>query len=102
VCVPFGSTGCIATGHAKNCVACVPPLVKARACCLDLDVDCRPWPFDETSRVGELCATHHDCEPGLVCTAAGEDENRFAVCACPEASAEQSVSLNLCLPEHTP
>jgi hypothetical protein len=102
VCVPFGSRGCIATGHAESCVACVPATVKARACCLDLEADCRPWPFEGSSQPGELCATHADCEAGLLCTSAGEDENRFAVCACPEARTTQPVTVNLCLSERAP
>jgi hypothetical protein len=83
VCVPFARRGCVPMAHGPGCVACVAPEVKAKACCLALEVDCRVWPFEGSSGPGELCARHADCAAGLVCKAPA-DETRFGLCSCPE------------------
>jgi hypothetical protein len=95
VCVPFGERACIAVAHGSGCISCVPAAVKEQACCLGLAVDCRAWPFHGSSRSGELCARHSDCEPGLVCKEL-TGESRFALCACPESS-PPSADVNGCL-----
>jgi len=101
VCVPQARRGCVPVFHGSGCVSCVAPEVKARACCIGLDVDCRAWPFDASSRPGEPCARHSDCEPGLLC-AALDAETRFGLCSCPEQSALPAPALDACLWERAP
>lgn len=53
------------------CWICVEPAQHARACCEHPGgvFDCRHWPFTDTPGiVGQVCATHEDCEPGLACS----------------------------------
>lgn len=53
------------------CWICLEPMQHARACCDDPDggFDCRAWPFTDTPGiVGQVCAVHEDCEPGLLCS----------------------------------
>ena len=65
--------------------------VHQRACCAEVKgMDCRVWPYDghdslsRKSKVGELCASHQDCERGLLCTALLQS----SVCACPGSDKE--------------
>jgi hypothetical protein len=54
-----------------GCWICAQPTQHARACCEypDADFDCRHWPFAaEPGVVGQVCARHDDCEPGLQCS----------------------------------
>jgi hypothetical protein len=101
VCVPLAQRGCIVVAHGGGCLSCVAPEAKARACCLGLDIDCRPWPFDAGSGPGELCARHDDCQPGLLCKALPE-ERRFGLCTCPERAPPLAPALNECLWEPAP
>src|SRR5262249_13659397 len=60
---------------------------KAQACCQALPgVDCRAWPFAHTSRHGELCSVHADCELGLLCVTGDAQGPR---CMCPGESADE-------------
>jgi hypothetical protein len=101
VCVPRARRGCIAVAHGAGCISCVAPEAKAQACCLGLEIDCRPWPFEQSSGPGELCARHDDCEAGLLCKTLAE-ERRFGVCSCPERTPELPFALDACLEERVP
>jgi hypothetical protein len=96
VCVPRARRGCVPVFHGPGCISCVAPEVKARACCLGLDLDCRAWPFDASSGPGQPCARGSDCEPGLLCAAVA-GETRFGLCSCPEQAPVLAPALDACL-----
>jgi len=68
---------------AHDCWTCVEPEAKARACCLDLDVDCRTTADEALGEPGQVCARHADCEDGLACVDDPSSETKL--CACPGA-----------------
>ena len=64
-----------------SCWMCAPIDAKAIACCADLPgFDCRIWPYEFNGRVGDPCAQHENCEPGLVCGSGG---GGYGICQCP-------------------
>ena len=72
-----------------RCVTWGVLAVHQRACCAHIPgVDCRAWPYGQaqsrTSKIGELCARHGDCEPGLLCKAFYE----VGLCSCPDSDEE--------------
>lgn len=73
-------------GYGDGCFMCMSAAHHARACCeLPESWDCRPWPFEGTSGPSMVCATHDDCQTGLVCASPiGFDETGYGVCRCPE------------------
>jgi hypothetical protein len=80
-----------------SCWICVEPTQHARACCDDpLGVfDCRSWPYaDEPGIIGQVCATHDDCEAGLQCSAStGEG---YGICACPGTPSGEITPADTC------
>ncbi|HWB78504.1 MAG TPA: hypothetical protein VG755_26250, partial [Nannocystaceae bacterium] len=80
-----------------SCWICMYPELHARACCEEPagHFDCRHWPFtEERSTIGQVCATHGDCEDGLACSAnAGEG---YGICACPETPSNEIIPGNEC------
>lgn len=80
-----------------ECWMCAPVEAHARACCEygeDGGWDCRAWPFDGSGPPGSVCATHEDCEPGLVCGPhSGEG---YGICQCPEVIGSELVPADGC------
>ena len=73
-------------GYGDGCFLCMSAAHHMRACCeFPESWDCRLWPFEGTSGPRMVCATHDDCEAGLVCASprAGDDTG-YGVCQCPE------------------
>ena len=88
ICASQSGGATVLTYAGGDCHAFVSPEWKAGACCAGLaGVDCRQWPFDRTSGPGELCVTHDDCEPGLLCT--GPSYYSYALCTCPGVELSQ-------------
>jgi len=77
---------------AHDCWTCVEPEAKARACCLDLEVDCRTTADEALGAPGQVCARHADCEDGLACV--DDAGSTIKVCACP-GSIPQLTGCNL-------
>jgi hypothetical protein len=74
-----------ATGFSVGCFVCLSPEQHARGCCDVPDAfDCRTWPFVGTSGPNMICATHEDCELGLVCASPHLTPTGYGVCRCPE------------------
>lgn len=74
------------------CVVNVRPEDKAAACCRGLvGFDCRTYPFGTLSAKGQRCASHDDCEEGLVCAEPG-------LCTCPGEA--PIIDDPTCLPHH--
>jgi hypothetical protein len=78
------------------CWICIPTYQRARACCDDVNenFDCRQWPFASApGRVGQVCATHEDCEPGLACSEPYSpiDEDRLGIPCSPSDPCDHGV-----------
>ena len=73
-------------GYGNGCFMCMPVEAHARGCCeFPGTFDCRVWPYEGTSGVSMVCATHDDCEEGLVCASPhGSDDTGYGLCRCPE------------------
>ncbi|MFT3926367.1 MAG: hypothetical protein QM778_27730 [Myxococcales bacterium] len=86
VCTPFSHfSTCLDSVLSMSdglCGACAPFEAKARACCAGLaGFDCKAWPYHHEAKRGQDCATHEDCEPGLICRTVSPF---LARCTCPE------------------
>lgn len=69
-----------------TCWLCAPIEAHAAACCAALPgFDCREWPYPADGAPGMVCARHEDCEPGLLCGAAGNSKG-YGICQCPGAN----------------
>lgn len=67
-----------------QCRGCFPPEVHFAACSVRFaGIDCRAWPYGADGLPGTICATHLDCESGLLCGDTGEG---FGLCHCPGES----------------
>jgi len=75
-----------ATGFGDGCFICLSAEQHARGCCaVPESFDCRTWPYAGTSGPDMICATHEDCEPGLVCASPNAMPTGYGVCRCPES-----------------
>jgi hypothetical protein len=78
----------ILTLDAGRCFQRASLMARVQACCQALPgFDCRAWPYDRSSKPGELCARTRDCEPGLVCSPYLLEG--FGLCVCPDGLATE-------------
>jgi hypothetical protein len=96
----------------EQCVAFAAAWVKAQLCCAKTPgIDCRTWPFHGTSKPGQICALHADCEPGLWCqgglyddgpSPANGGDTVWGRCTCPGVDVEEVLIPSACAEVSSP